>query len=157
MASYETRVCPPSLGSSPTCFFSCLGLDEASEEVMASLWKGMFLINYVLMKLFWILLIMHIEILSSITTLLFSHPRFEDYYISEANHLKSSAKTNNHFYYVTKMKFEVGSLPCNRLSHPVRETRIKITLVARPLLTSLAQKLCRCGHRVITSWNCVRS
>jgi hypothetical protein len=36
-----------------------------------------------------------------------------------------------------------------------RETRVKVTLVARPLLTSVAQKLCRCEHGVFTGRTCV--
>lgn len=39
--------------------------------------------------------------------------------------------------------------------NPRRETRVKISLVARPLLTKVAQKLCRCEHWVFTSRKCV--
>jgi hypothetical protein len=38
----------------------------------------------------------------------------------------------------------------------LRDTRVKVTLVARPLLTPVAQKLCRCEH-VLTSRTCVHS
>jgi hypothetical protein len=36
-------------------------------------------------------------------------------------------------------------------------TRVKVTLVARPLLTPVAQKLCRCEHGLFTSRTCVHS
>jgi hypothetical protein len=38
-----------------------------------------------------------------------------------------------------------------------RDTRVKVTLVARPLLTSVTQKLCRCEHGVYASRTCVHS
>jgi hypothetical protein len=41
------------------------------------------------------------------------------------------------------------NLPC--------DIRVKVTLVARPLLTSVAQKLCRWKHGVFTSRTCVHS
>jgi hypothetical protein len=44
----------------------------------------------------------------------------------------------------TKMKSGAG---------PPSDTRVKVTLVARPLLTPVAQKLCRCEHGVFMSRN----
>jgi hypothetical protein len=38
-----------------------------------------------------------------------------------------------------------------------RNTRVKVTLVARPLLTLAARKLCMCEHGVFTSRTCVHS
>jgi hypothetical protein len=52
-----------------------------------------------------------------------------------------------------KNKSEGSLLPCNRLS---RNTRVKVTPVARPLLKVPAQKLCRFEHCVLTSSKCVR-
>jgi hypothetical protein len=40
-------------------------------------------------------------------------------------------------------------LPC--------DTRVKVTVVARPLFTPVAQKLCRCEHGVFTIRTCVHS
>jgi hypothetical protein len=57
---------------------------------------------------------------------------------------------NNHCD--TKMKSEAGPPLCDRLSQlPPRDTRVKVTLVARPLLTLIAHKLCRWEHDVFTS------
>jgi hypothetical protein len=67
--------------------------------------------------------------------------------------LKRNRKTITSFG--TKIKSEAGPPPCNRLSP--RDTRVKVTLVARPLLTTAAQKLCRCEHSVFTSRTCVHS
>jgi hypothetical protein len=36
-----------------------------------------------------------------------------------------------------------------------RDTRVKVILVARPLLTPAAQKLCRCEHSVLKSRTCI--
>jgi hypothetical protein len=41
-----------------------------------------------------------------------------------------------------------GVIDCLSLS---RDTRVNVTLVARPLLTTVAQKLCRCEHGLLTS------
>jgi hypothetical protein len=62
-------------------------------------------------------------------------------------------------YYGTKTELEKGPAPCNTLSQPHRETRakVKVILVARPLLTPVAQKLCRCKHGVFTSRTCVHT
>jgi hypothetical protein len=38
-----------------------------------------------------------------------------------------------------------------------RDTRVKIALLARPLLTPVARKLCRCKHGVSTSRTCLHS
>jgi hypothetical protein len=60
-------------------------------------------------------------------------------------------------YYGTKMKSEAGPprvIDSARLS---RDTRIKVTLVARPLLLPFAQKLCRCEHDAFSSRTCVHS
>jgi hypothetical protein len=54
-------------------------------------------------------------------------------------------------------KFRRGSPPCNRLSKHPRGIRVKVTLVARPLLTQVAQKLCTCEHDVFMSKTCVCS
>jgi hypothetical protein len=43
------------------------------------------------------------------------------------------------------------------LSNLFLGTRVKVTLVARPLLTPVSQKLCRCKHCVFKSRTCVRS
>jgi hypothetical protein len=53
-------------------------------------------------------------------------------------------------YYGTKMKSEAG--PPRILCSPnlLHDTRIKVTLVARPLLTPVAQKLYRCAHGIFT-------
>lgn len=40
-------------------------------------------------------------------------------------------------------------------NHP-RDTQVKVTLAARPLLTPVAQKPCMCGHGVFTSRTCVQ-
>jgi hypothetical protein len=37
-----------------------------------------------------------------------------------------------------------------------RDTRVKVTLVTRPLLTPVARKLCRCEYYVFTSRTCVQ-
>jgi hypothetical protein len=42
--------------------------------------------------------------------------------------------------YGTRMKSEEGTHPCNRLSQPPRDTHVKATLFARPLLTPVAKK-----------------
>jgi hypothetical protein len=52
------------------------------------------------------------------------------------------------------MKLETGLSPCNRPSQTPRNTRVKVTLIARPLLT---RKLFRCEHGVFTSRKCVHS
>jgi hypothetical protein len=58
------------------------------------------------------------------------------------------------------MKSEADTSPYNRSSqHPPlhHDTLVKVTLVARPLLTPVAQKLCRCEHYVFTSGTCAHS
>jgi hypothetical protein len=54
------------------------------------------------------------------------------------------------------MKSEAGPFPCNidssNLNH---DTQVKVTLVARPLLMPVAQKLCRCDRGVFTTRTCV--
>jgi hypothetical protein len=70
-------------------------------------------------------------------------------------HLKGNSNTIA--YYGKRIKSGAGPPPCNRLSQPPRDTRVKATLVARPLLTPSAQKLCRCLHYVFTSRTCVHS
>lgn len=47
-------------------------------------------------------------------------------------------------YLSTKMESEAGPLPCNRLLKPPnlsRNTRVKVTHFARPLLTSVAKSM----------------
>jgi hypothetical protein len=39
----------------------------------------------------------------------------------------------------------------------LRDTRIRVSFVARPLLTPVARKLCGCEHDVFTSRMCVHS
>jgi hypothetical protein len=70
-------------------------------------------------------------------------------------HLKRNSKTITHNG--TKMKSEAGPPPCNRLFQPPRDTRVKVTLVARPLHTPVAQKLCRCERGVFMNRTCVDS
>jgi hypothetical protein len=54
-------------------------------------------------------------------------------------------------YHSTKIRLQVGPpYVADSPNHP-RDTRIKVTLVARPLLTPVAQNLCRCEHGVFTS------
>jgi hypothetical protein len=55
-------------------------------------------------------------------------------------HLKCNPKTIT--YYNTKIKSEAGLPPCNRFAQSPRDPRVNVTLVARPLLTPVAQKLC---------------
>jgi hypothetical protein len=57
-------------------------------------------------------------------------------------------------YYNTKMKWE-HIHPHVIVSQSPRDTRLKVTQVARPLLTPVALKLCRCEHGVFTSRACV--
>jgi hypothetical protein len=65
-------------------------------------------------------------------------------------HLKSNPTTIT--YYGTTMKSEADPPLCNRLSQPSPVTlEKKITLVARPLITPVAQKLCRCEYGVFTN------
>jgi hypothetical protein len=52
-------------------------------------------------------------------------------------HLKRNPKTIS--YYGIRTKSEAGPLPCNRLSQPPPNTRVKVILVARPLLTPASQ------------------
>jgi hypothetical protein len=66
-------------------------------------------------------------------------------------HLKRNPTTIT--YCGTRMKSEAGppppKVPC--------DTRVKVTLVARPLLTSDARKLCWCENGLFTSGTCVHS
>jgi hypothetical protein len=70
-------------------------------------------------------------------------------------HLKRNPTTI--MYNGTKIKSEAGPPPCNRLSQPHRDTRVKVTLVARPLLTQGAQKLCTWERGVFTNRTCIHS
>jgi hypothetical protein len=56
-----------------------------------------------------------------------------------------------------KNKSKADPLRCNTLPASPCGTRFKITLVARTLLTSVAQWLCWCEHGVLTSRTCVPS
>jgi hypothetical protein len=63
---------------------------------------------------------------------------------------------NNHYYGKKLNKQQAlprvtdsPNLPC--------DIRVKVTLVARPLLTPVAQKLCGCEHGLFTSRTCVHS
>lgn len=56
-----------------------------------------------------------------------------------------------------KMKWATGLPLCNRLSDLSCNTRVRVTLVARPLLTQVAQKLCIWKHGVMPSRTCVLS
>jgi hypothetical protein len=58
-------------------------------------------------------------------------------------------------YYDKEFKSEAGPPPSNRQPNPLQYARVKITLVARPLLTLVAQKLCRCEHGVFINKTCV--
>jgi hypothetical protein len=64
---------------------------------------------------------------------------------------------NNNHVLGTKMKLEACPSPCNRLPNIPRDTRVKVTLVARLLLMPVARKLCRCEHDVFTSRTCAHS
>jgi hypothetical protein len=78
--------------------------------------------------------------------------------IPEDGHLHSPGLNNTVYhlnrnpttitYCGTKIKSEAGPARVNS-----RETRVKVTLVARPLLTPVAQKLYRCEHGVIHEQN----
>jgi hypothetical protein len=59
-------------------------------------------------------------------------------------------KTQTSKSHLLRYKNEIisRSTPCNRLSQPPRDTRVKVTLVTRPLLTPVAQNLRRCEHGV---------
>jgi hypothetical protein len=70
------------------------------------------------------------------------------YCLYSVYHLKRNPSTIT--YHGTKMKSEACPPPCNRLSQPPRDSRVKVTLVARPLLMPVAQKICRCEHGVFT-------
>jgi hypothetical protein len=73
----------------------------------------------------------------------------------EYNHIKRNSKQSRTT--VQKIKSEAGPTSCNWLSQPPHDTRVKVTLVIRPLLTPVVQKLCRCEHGVFTSRACVHS
>jgi hypothetical protein len=70
-------------------------------------------------------------------------------------HLASKPKTI--MYYGTKTKSDTDPPSCSRLSQPPLDTRNKVTLVARPLLTPVAQKLSMCEHGLFTIRTCVHS
>jgi hypothetical protein len=58
---------------------------------------------------------------------------------------------NNHVVQCKKLN-QKQVHPCVMLSPNLhRNTELKVTLVARPLLTPVAQKLCRCEHGVFTT------
>jgi hypothetical protein len=61
-------------------------------------------------------------------------------------HLKRNPKTVT--FCGTKIKSEAGPPPCRLIDSPSlpRDTRFKVIFVARPLLTPVANKLCRCEH-----------
>jgi hypothetical protein len=58
---------------------------------------------------------------------------------------------------VQKWNHKQCLLPRNRCSNLPRDTQVWVTLVARPLLTPVAQKLYKCEHGVFTSKTCVHS
>jgi hypothetical protein len=69
-------------------------------------------------------------------------------------YLKSNPTTIT--YYGTKMKSETGPPCVMDSSNLPGDTLVKVTLVARPLLTPVAQKLCRCEYGVfMTTSFCV--
>jgi hypothetical protein len=65
-------------------------------------------------------------------------------------------KLRNHVLHC-KMDTYVGSRACNRFSHPPSWHQMKVSHVARRLLTPVALKLCRYEHGVFTSRTCVHS
>jgi hypothetical protein len=81
-------------------------------------------------------------------------------YVYRMYFLKRSPTTIT--YCGTKMKSAAGPPPCNRLFQPLpwhssQGHSVKVTLVARPLLTPAAHKLCRCELGTFTSRTCVHS
>jgi hypothetical protein len=46
------------------------------------------------------------------------------------------------------------SIRCNRLSEPPRDIRVRVFLVARSLLTPVAQTLCWCKHGIFMNITC---
>jgi hypothetical protein len=63
--------------------------------------------------------------------------------------LKRNPTTVTHYY--TKMNSEADLPPCKYSPSLLRDTRVKATLVARPLLTLVSWKLCSSEHGVFTS------
>jgi hypothetical protein len=62
---------------------------------------------------------------------------------------------NNNHVLRYKLKSEAGSPHVTDSPNLPRVTRVKITLVARPLRTPVAQNLCRCEYGVFTCRTCV--
>jgi hypothetical protein len=67
------------------------------------------------------------------------------------------SKRNPTTHYGTKVKSKVRPLRVIDPPYIPCDTRLKVNVVARPLLTPVAQKLCRCEHGVFTSITCVHS
>jgi hypothetical protein len=65
-------------------------------------------------------------------------------------------KLRNHVLHC-KMDTYAGPRACNIFSHPPSWHQMKVSHVARPLLTPVALKLCRYEHGVFTSRTCVHS
>jgi hypothetical protein len=53
-------------------------------------------------------------------------------------------------YHGTKVKRESGPPPCNTLSRPAPWHSSEVTLVARPVLMPVNQKLCMCEHGLLS-------
>jgi hypothetical protein len=70
-------------------------------------------------------------------------PKFVSYTVY---HIKCNPIKIKH--YGTKFKLKQANHRVTDSPYLPRDTRVKVTLVARPLLALVAQKLCRCGHCV---------
>jgi hypothetical protein len=106
---------------------------------------------YVFLFLIWMLRPRHVKVFTysnimlSITILLLN---FSYYINTVVYHLKRKPTTIT--YYCTKIKPEAGLLLCNS-PNLSRDTRFKVTLLPRPLLTPVAQTLRTCVHGVFNN------
>jgi hypothetical protein len=77
---------------------------------------------------------------------------------TELQGIRFTTQLNNNHILRYKHEIRGTSTPVQILSPNLpRDTRVKVTLVTMPLLTPVAQKLCRREHGVFTNRTCVHS